>query len=99
MNSVTINGQSYELSPLRCKHLKQISALLTQDTQIVPGKGVYAEIEKWMPFIAQSIKIKNPTFDEALLDELTLQEFQDTWNAVVQMSSIREAQPITPSVQ
>jgi hypothetical protein len=85
---LTINGTDYELSPLRCKHLKEISAILKNGIT-APTKDVYSEIEKWMPYIADSIKVKTPTFDASLLDEMTLQEFTDTWNAIVALSGIK----------
>ena len=86
-NSITINGTTFQLSSLRCKHLRQISQIL-QDSATTPAKGVFSEVEKWMPFIAESIKVKTPDFNSTLLDELTLQEFTDTWNAIVAMSGI-----------
>src|SRR5208282_917836 len=86
-NSITINGTKFELSSLRCKHLRQISEIL-QGSSTTPPKGVFSEVEKWMPFIAESIKVKTPDFNATLLDELTLQEFTDTWNNIVAMSGI-----------
>ena len=86
-NSITINGTKFELSSLRCKHLRQISEIL-QNAVSTPPKGVFSEVEKWMPFIAESIKVKTPDFNSTLLDELTLQEFTDTWNNIVAMSGI-----------
>lgn len=86
-NSITINGTKFELSALRCKHLRQISEIL-QSTATTPPKGVFSEVEKWMPFIAESIKVKTPDFNQTLLDELTLQEFTDTWNNIVAISGI-----------
>lgn len=86
-NKIVINGQEFALSSLRCKHLRQISQIL-QDITSAPPKGVFSEVEKWMPFIAESIKVKTPDFNSALLDELTLQEFTDTWNNVVALSGI-----------
>ena len=88
VDQVTINGVSYELSPLRCKHLREISEILSKGT-LAPAKGVYSEVEKWMPYIAASIKTKKPDFDATLLDELTLQEFTDTWNSVIGISGIK----------
>jgi len=87
-STVVINGTTYILSPLRCKYLRQISEVLASGT-LAPTKGIYTEIEKFMPYIAASIKEKVPTFDQALLDELTLQEFMDTWTQVVAISGIR----------
>lgn len=87
-NTITINGTTFELSSLKCKHLRQISEIL-QSGSLAPAKGVFAEVEKWMPFIAESIKVKTPDFNTQLLDELTLQEFTDTWNNIVAISGIK----------
>lgn len=86
---VTINGTEYQLSPLRCKHLREISKMLSDGLANVPTKGVYAEIEKWTPYIGDSIRVKSTSFDDVLLGELTLQEFTDTWNALVGISGIK----------
>lgn len=85
--TVTINGTEYELSPLRCKHLREISETLAAGTPA--PKGVYAEIMQWSKYIGESIKTKSPNFDFELLGELTLQEFTDTWNLVVAISGIK----------
>lgn len=82
-----INGQSYLLSPLRCKHLRIISEKLAAGASM--PKGVYSEIEQWMPFIGDSIQVNTPNFDRALLDEMTLQEFTDSWNTLVSISGIK----------
>ena len=87
--NVTINGTVYPLSPLRCKHLRAISASLADGSMSVKPRGVYSEIEKLMPYILDSVRVGTPLFDPALLDELTLQEFIDTWNALVAMSGIK----------
>lgn len=86
-NKVTINGKSYELSPLRCKHLKRISELVAQ---AIPDDkaGVYGVIEKWMPFILDSIKVNTPDFPESELQEMTLVEFNLAWASLVSISGI-----------
>lgn len=84
-NSVTINGKTYPLSSLRCKHLRQITKILSEGRS---GQG-FSDIEKWMPFIAESIKIQSPNFNPEELDELTLQEFSDTWETIVKISGVK----------
>lgn len=86
VKTVTINNTDYTLSPLRCKHLKKIQEVLAQG---VKGKGVYAELERWVPFIGDSIRATTPSFQDSLLEELTLQEFTDTWQAIIGMSGIK----------
>lgn len=86
--TVTINGTEYTLSPLRCKHLREISEQLQNGALNAP-KGVYSEIARWMPYITTSIKIKSPDIPNDLVDELTLQEFTDTWEKILQLSGIK----------
>jgi len=81
---VTIEGKEYILSPLRCKHLRQISAILREQ----PTGGLFSAIERWMPFVSDSIKIKTPDFDPALIEEMTLQEFNDVWKKIIEISGI-----------
>lgn len=85
--NIQIDGKSLELSPLRCGQLKRITAILTDGK---PAGGFYA-IQRWLPFILESIKVRQPTFTETDLDEMTIQEFTTIWNRLVSMSGIQIA--------
>lgn len=84
---VTIDGKAYLVGPLRCKHLRQISKLLKDKSQ--QNTTDFTSVERWMPFVLDAIKSKNPEFKEETLDEMTLQEFNDTWNLIVGISGVQ----------
>lgn len=83
--SVTINGTEYQLSPLLCKHLKQITQLLNDTSTRI---AVYADLERWMPFVVASIKMKHPEVPDEITGEMTMQQFTDCWNDVLALSGI-----------
>jgi len=87
MNKVTISGKEYRVSPLRCKHLKEISKIISS-TQFSPQAGTYQDLERWMPFILASLKVNHPDFTTEDLEEMTLQEFTSIWSKVVEISGI-----------
>lgn len=86
---VTINGKQYELSPLKMKALKEISRILTGTSMETLKKGVYDSLERWSPFIVDSIKVKSPDFKVEELEEATLQEFMDAWQKLGEISGIK----------
>src|SRR3954468_13819504 len=83
-NKVNIDGKEYEVSKLRCKHLRQLSLLVKEP----PGKG-FEIIDRYMPYLFESLKIKNPSITMEVLDELELQEFSDAWKKVVALSGVQ----------
>lgn len=84
-NIVTIGGKDYEISPLRLKHLKQITTLLSKDAPT----DVYASLERFYPFITFSIQQKDPSFTVEMIDEGTLAEINNVVNAVIDYSGIK----------
>jgi hypothetical protein len=69
------------------KHLKKISLLLKESS---PADIVgVASIERWLPFILESLRTYQVDFPQEELDEMTLQEFHDTWNTIAQVSGIK----------
>lgn len=86
-DKVTINGTEYAISPLRCKHLREISKLVKDES--IKKSTDFTAVEKWMPFIFDAIRSKNPEFTQAILDEATLQEFNDAWKKIVEISGVQ----------
>lgn len=86
--TITIAEKEYIVSPLRCKHLKEITKLLADSSKRVTT-NTYADIDRWMPFMLDSLRFKNPDIDENILGEMTLQEFQDGWGEIVRISGIK----------
>lgn len=82
---VVINKQTIELSPLNCGQLKRVTALLTSGKPI----GGFAAVERWLPFILESIQILNPNYTEADLDKMTMLEFTPVLNKLVEISGIQ----------
>lgn len=85
---VKIGTKEYELSPLRLKQLKKIASVLESGT-LSPTTGGYGEIDKWLPFILDSVKVSSPNVTIEELEEMSLQEFLDTWNTLIAMSGIK----------
>ena len=83
-SSITINGQSYEVSPLRCKHLRTITEMLTRPQP----SALWASLERWLPYIKDSIVVKNPQFKESELDEMTIEELNSARLTILQVSGI-----------
>lgn len=87
-NIVCINGVNYPLSPLRCKHLKQISKIL-KEPRTVTADNVWDALSQWVPFIGESIRMAgHPEFKDEMLDEMTLTEFGEAWTKVTQISGV-----------
>lgn len=84
---VTINKKEYILSPLKMKYLKQISTILSAG--VATTGGVYSSFERWMPFIVASISENAPEFTNEMMDEMTVQEYTDTWTKLLQISGIQ----------
>lgn len=85
---VTINSKEYEISPLRCKHLRQVSAILKEQKENPISTLGFSSIDTWMPFIYDSLRIKNLDFKREELDEMTLTEFSTTWDKIVKLSGV-----------
>lgn len=85
--TVTIDRRVYVLSPLRCKHMRQISDILSEQAHL--SNSMFDELERWTPFILASIRIEHPAILPELLDEMTLDEFNNTWNAIISISGIK----------
>lgn len=84
---VTIDGKEYTVSPLRCKHLRQISKILkNKEAQSIQD---FSSVERWMPFVLDSLKTLHSEFTQDQLDEMTLQEFNDTWEKIVAISGVQ----------
>lgn len=100
ITKVKINNVEYEISPLRMKHLKRITTLLSSTAP----SGIYADLERWFPFILDSIKEKNASFNEEILQEATMDEINLAWAAIVNISGIvirtkvGETKPTTTTV-
>lgn len=88
MMKVEFNGKSFEISQLRAKHLRRISAILEERAK-TPPKGLFSEMEQFFPFIAESIQVHNPDFKVEELDEMTLGEFNDIWTKIIQFSGVQ----------
>jgi len=82
--TVTINGVDYRFSKLRCKHLKKITEMLQEKK----NRGIYEELERWMPLIGDSIRYENKDFSDDTLQEATLDEIANAWKTIVASSGI-----------
>jgi len=97
---VIIGGVQYKASPLKLKHLRQISEMLTKG--ITPPKTVFEDISPWMPYVFECIQANHPEFDIKLLEELTAQDFFDMWIAIANNSGVKlsgEQMPIQQTGQ
>lgn len=86
MTKVKINGKEYEVSPLKVKHLRRISSILSENKQVL---GTFNSIERFVPFMLESIQVRNPNFTEDDLSEASLQELLDAWEVIVKSSGIK----------
>ena|ERR1700677_3678022 len=84
VTQVVIGTTAYELSPLRMKYIKQVSALVKEQAPT----EVYASVSRFFPIITASIQTKNPTFTEDKLEDATLEQVLTAWAAVVDVSGI-----------
>lgn len=90
-DKVLINGKEYKISKLRCKHLRQLSEVLAvakEEKAKGEAPGLYASLERWMPFIIDSIKVNHPEFGQAEVDDMTMDEVLYVWNAITAYSSV-----------
>lgn len=99
MTTVKINEKEYEISPLKIKHLRRISDVLIETRN---EAGLFKSIERWIPFIFESIKARNPKFTEEEMAEATLDEVSQAWDNLVKISGIKliagEPQPTKESI-
>lgn len=84
---IVINGKSYRLSPLTCKALRQISELMLDGE--LSSDDAYETIVNWMPFILESLRVNHPNVTEALVEELSLEEFNTVITSVIKISGIK----------
>lgn len=93
--AIKIAGKEYSAAPLRLKHLRQISELLSKG--IPAPKSGYEDIARWLPFVIDCIRVNHPDIDSQVADDMSAQEFHDAWKAIVDNSSVKlvpgEAQP------
>jgi hypothetical protein len=82
---VVIAGQEYTISPLRLKHLREISELVAKPAPT----AAYQNLARFFPYIVASIKEKAPEFSESLLDEATLDEVSNAWTMILEFSGIK----------
>jgi hypothetical protein len=97
-NKITIAGKEYVISPLRMKHLRQITEMLKQDAPT----AVYESLSRFFPYIAASIQEKQPEFKQESIDDGTLDEINTAWIAVIDYSGIKivpkvETKPAVPA--
>jgi len=86
MIKITIAGKEYQASPLRLKQLRQISQILSNPQ--APKTG-WQDVERWLPFVLDCLKVYNPDITNEVLDEMTIQEFTDGWKAIAEGSSVQ----------
>lgn len=96
-NKVTFAGREFELSPLRLKHLRRISKQI-EETGASPRTPTFSDLDKWLPYIGDSISVIHQDFDRNLLDEMTIEEFGTVWQKILAVSGFKvvpkgEAQP------
>lgn len=85
MPAVKINEKEYEFAPLKVKHLRRMIALLSEKKD----SGLFKMLDRWSPFVFESIKAKNPDFKEDELNEATLEELSAAWDTIVKASGIK----------
>ncbi len=85
---ITIGTNEYELSPLKIKHLRKISKQI-EETSSSPRKPSFADLDKWTPFILDSITVIHQDAKMEVLDEMTLEEFGAAWTALLNISGFK----------
>ena len=83
--SITINEKSYEVSPLRCKHLRQI----TEELSRPQPTALWPTLQRWLPYIKDSVLVKYPEFKEPELEEMTIMEVNQAWATILEVSGIQ----------
>jgi hypothetical protein len=81
---ININGKEYTLSPLRLKHLRRINDTLKEP----PSGSIAVLLDRYSPYITASIQGNDPDFKKELLEELTFEEFLNTWQLTLRASGI-----------
>ena len=87
MNKVKINDVEYEISPLKMKHLRRISEMVSEGKDM--RNATFTDLDRWVTFMADSIKEKNPSFTEDMLGDLTMTGFAELWKSIIEISGIR----------
>ena len=87
-DTVTINGKNYKAGKLRCKHLRQVSTII-KEMKDHKNPGTFDMIDSYMPFILDSLREYDPKVTISDLDEMTLQEFNDTWAVIIAISGVQ----------
>src|ERR1700757_4582961 len=94
MANITIGEKSYQISPLKLKQVREISNILQarmKNPDWNKDQSPFVEIETWLPFLLQSLKVHNPDVTQEVLEDMTLTEFTEAWNVVVNESGIKLA--------
>lgn len=86
MPTVKINGKEYQIHPLKVKHLRRITEIMKENQK---SPGLFVSLDRWSPFILESIQVYNPNFTEDDLSEATLNELMTAWDTIVQESGIK----------
>lgn len=83
---ITINNQLYKISPLKCKHLREITEVLLLKE---PNNNLLSLIEHWGSFIYESLKVKHPEVTRDFVENLTLEQVKELQNSVLEISGIK----------
>ena len=98
--TIVIGGVEYQAAPLRLKHVKAISQILSQrSSNPVKATGYAYDIEPWVPFIVDALKPNQPNITPDIVEDMTLQEFNDAWNIIVNNSGIKVTGEKTPKAE
>lgn len=101
-NKVMICGTEYTISKLKCKHLRDIDVILKDFKALrTSGRipGLYDTLQKWMPFIIESIQVHNKEFGQEIIDEMTMDELVTVWNQLLSYSGITLTGETKPAAQ
>lgn len=86
-DTMNFNGKEYKFAPLRCKHLKRMGQIL-KETKENPEATTYEGVDRWMPFIFDSLKENHPDVKLEDLEEMTLAQFTEAWQIVTAISGV-----------
>lgn len=88
---ILVNDKEYTIGPLRLKHLKQMSEILSEAaSSTTPLKGgIYANVERWSPLLLSSLQTHNSELTMDFIQDMTLTEFNEAWTKVISISNIQ----------
>ena len=87
--TIVLGGKEFQAAPLRLRQVREISQILSQRAaNPTKAVGYAADVQCWVPFMVEALKINHPDITSDAVEEATLQEFNDAWTAIVSNSGV-----------